>query len=86
MRQGVRQHLAGLVTNQRMNVVRRDFDELKAVLTNCVRLGPHNQNREGRPNFRAHLEGRIGFVKMINPAKGDRLRKIFERIDWAGSG
>jgi hypothetical protein len=86
MRQGVRQHLAGLVTNQRMNVVRRDFDELKAVLTNCVRLGPENQNREGRPNFRAHLEGRIGFVKMINPAKGDRLRKIFERIDWAGSG
>ena len=34
MRQGVRQHLAGLVTNQRMNVIRRDFDRLKAVLTN----------------------------------------------------
>jgi hypothetical protein len=82
MRQGVRQHLAGLVTNQKTNVVRRDFDRLKAVLTNCVRLGPESQNREGRPRFREHLQGCVGFVEMINPAKGNRLQKIFERIQW----
>ncbi len=82
MRQGVRQHLAGLVTNQRPNIVRHDFDRLKAVLTNCVRLGPESQNREGRPRFRAHLEGRVAFVEMINPSKGKRLREIFERIPW----
>jgi RNA-directed DNA polymerase len=82
MRQGVRQHLAGLVTNQRINVVRRDFDRLKAVLTNCVRSGPESQNREARPHFRSHLEGRVGFVEMINPNKGRRLRAIFERIQW----
>ena len=40
MRQSVRQHLAGLVTNQRLNVRRSDFDLLKAILTNCVRHGP----------------------------------------------
>jgi RNA-directed DNA polymerase len=83
MRQGVRQHLAGLVTNQKANIVRRDFDRLKAVLTNCVRLGPESQNREGRSRFREHLEGRVGFVEMINPAKGKRLRKIFEQVQWA---
>ena len=83
MRQGVRQHLAGLVTNQRPNVARRDFDQLKAILTNCVRLGPESQNREGHPHFRAHLEGRLAFVTMINPEKGTRLRRIFERIEWA---
>jgi RNA-directed DNA polymerase len=82
MRQGVRQHLAGLVTNQRMNVVRRDFDRLKAVLTNCVRFGPEGQNRHGRPRFRSHLEGRVAFVEMINPNKGSRLRVILERIRW----
>jgi RNA-directed DNA polymerase len=82
MRQGVRQHLAGLVTNQRINVVRRDFDQLKAVLTNCIRSGPEGQNREGRPRFRSHLEGRVAFVEMINPSKGKRLRLIFERIQW----
>jgi RNA-directed DNA polymerase len=55
MLQGVRQHLAGLVTNQRMNVMRPDFDHLKATLTNCVRLGPAAQNRESHPFFRSHL-------------------------------
>jgi hypothetical protein len=82
MRRGVRQHLAGLVTNQKMNVERRDFDRLKAVLTNCVRHGPENQNRDGRPHFREHLEGRVSFVEMVNPAKGRRLREILHKIQW----
>jgi len=84
MRQGVRQHLAGLVTNHRINVVRSDFDQLKAVLSNCVRLGPESQNRERRPRFRSHLEGRVAFVERINPNKGKRLRAILERIQWPG--
>jgi RNA-directed DNA polymerase len=83
MRHGVRQHLAGLVANQRLNVVRGDFDRLKATLTNCVRLGPESQNREAHPYFRAHLEGRVGFVEMINPGKAKRLRKSFDKIEWS---
>jgi RNA-directed DNA polymerase len=82
MRRAVRQHLAGLVVNRRLNVRRADFDRLKAILTNCVRLGPENQNREARPYFRAHLEGRVGFVESIHAAKGQRLRAIFEQIRW----
>lgn len=82
MRQGVRQQLAGLVTNQKLNVVRRDFGRLKAVLTNCVRHGPESQNREGRPHFREQLEGRVSFVEMVNPAKGRRLREILHKIRW----
>lgn len=82
MRQGVRQRLAGLVTNQRMNVVRTDFDSLKAQLTNCVRLGPESQNRTDHPRFRTHLDGRIGWVESVNPAKGQRLRAIFDRVAW----
>jgi len=82
MRQGVRQHLAGLVANQRVNVMRVDFDRLKATLTNCVRRGQDSQNRNAHSNFRSHLDGRVGFVEMINPAKGERLRSLFERIEW----
>jgi hypothetical protein len=62
--------------------MRADFDLLKAMLTNCVRSGPESQNREDIANFRAHLDGRVGFVEMINPAKGERLRAIFDRIVW----
>ncbi len=82
MRQGVRQYLAGLVTNDRLNVARSDFDRLKAILTNCVRHGAESQNREELNDFRAYLEGRVTFVETVNPAKAGRLRKIFEQIRW----
>jgi RNA-directed DNA polymerase len=82
MRQGVRQRLAGLAANEKVNVIRADFDLLKAILTNCVRTGPAIQNRSNHPAFRAHLEGRVGFVASINAAKGLRLRRILERIAW----
>lgn len=82
MRQGVRQHLAGLVANQHVNVPRADFDRLKAILTNCIRHGLQSQNREAHPRFRSHLEGRVGFVEMVNPAKGRRLRTILNQIHW----
>jgi hypothetical protein len=82
MRQGVRQHLAGLAVNAHLNVKREHFDRLKAILTNCVRRRPESQNRDAHPNFHSHLEGRVGFVESINPARGQRLRAIFERIQW----
>jgi hypothetical protein len=82
MRQSVRQKLAGLVTNQHANIPRPDFDRLKAMLTNCVRQGPAGQNRDGVADFRAHLRGRVSFVESVNPAKGARLRRIFEEIRW----
>jgi retron-type reverse transcriptase len=82
MRRGVRQYLTGMVANDRVNVVRPDFDRLKATLNNCVRRGPQNENRNGHTDFRAHLLGRVGFVESINPEKGNRLRRIFEQIQW----
>jgi RNA-directed DNA polymerase len=82
MRQGVRQQLAGLVANECLNIRRTDFDRLKAILTNCIRLGPESQNREGHTDFRAHLSGRVAFVEMIHPAKGRRLRALLDQIRW----
>lgn len=82
MHQGVRQRLVGLVANERMNVMRADFDRLKATLHNCARLGPESQNRASHPHFRAHLDGRIGWVESINPTKGQRLRALFGQIAW----
>jgi hypothetical protein len=82
MHQGVRQSAAGLVFNQHANVARDEYDLLKATLHNCVRQGPASQNRDARPDFRAHLEGRVGFVESVNPARGARLRSLFDRIEW----
>jgi RNA-directed DNA polymerase len=82
MRRGVQQHLTGLVVNDRVNVDRREFDRLKATLTNCVRLGLASQNRERHPDFRAHLMGRVAFVASVNPVRGGRLQDLFDRIVW----
>jgi RNA-directed DNA polymerase len=82
MRQGVRQQVAGVVVNERLNMRRSDYDELKAQLFNCVRFGPQDQNRADHSDFRAHLAGRIAYVASINPARGDRLRDLFDRIAW----
>jgi len=82
MRQSQRQVLAGLMANATLNIPRDEFDQLKAILTNCVRHGPSSQNRTGHPSFRAHLQGQVAFVAMINAGKGERLRQIFDRIAW----
>ena len=53
MGRGRRQTVTGLLVNVRPNVPRSEFDQLKAILTNCVRHGPAGQNRENVPDFRA---------------------------------
>jgi hypothetical protein len=82
MRQAVRQQLAGVVVNQKPNIRRTAVDQLKAILTNCVRHGPESQNRDGHPDFRRRLLGRIAHVEMIYPERGAKLRAIYERIRW----
>jgi RNA-directed DNA polymerase len=83
MRQAIRQRLASIVTNHHPNVPRKDFDRLKAILANCIRHGPELQNREDHRSFRAHVDGRVSFVEMVNPEKGKRLRRLFDQIRWA---
>jgi hypothetical protein len=74
--------VTGVVVNEKPNVSRRDFDRLKAVLTNCVRHGASSQNRSAHPHFAAHLRGRIAQVTQINPARGARLLAVYNQIDW----
>jgi hypothetical protein len=82
LRQGQKQHAAGLVLNEKPNIDRREFDRLKAILTNCVRHGPASQNRENHPEFASHLRGKLAWVGFIHPGKEAKLRAMFEQIDW----
>lgn len=77
-----RQTLTGLVVNQHPNVHRRDYDRLRAVLHDAAVNGPAMANRRHHPEFRAHLEGRIGFVQATNPARARKLWLVFDRIQW----
>jgi hypothetical protein len=83
MRAGVRQQVTGVVVNRHPNMLRKDFDTLKAILTNCVRHGPASQNREEREDYRGYLAGRLAWLNMLNPQRGLRLRSLFGQIVWA---
>ena len=82
MRAGVRQQVTGIVINRHANLPRDEFDRLKAILTNCARHGPQSQNREGRDNFRDYLGGKVAYARMVNPARGDKLQRLFAAIAW----
>jgi len=82
MRRSVSQRAAGLVLNERANIRRVEFDFLKAILTNCLRTGPAEQNRRKVPDFYSHLAGRVAHVAGFNSARGEKLRCILERIQW----
>lgn len=77
-----RQILTGIVVNAKANVPRGEFDRLKAILTNCVRHGVARQNRAATPDFRAHLAGRVAYVRSLNPDRGARLEALLEHIVW----
>jgi RNA-directed DNA polymerase len=70
------------VINQKINIARNEYDQLKAILHNCLRHGPDDQNRAGVADFRAHLDGKIAHARRLNPERGERLRRLFERIAW----
>jgi RNA-directed DNA polymerase len=82
MRRSARQRVTGVVVNSHLNVPREAFDALKATLHNCVRHGPAAQNRDGHTDFRAHLDGRIGWLESLNPARGAKLRALFAQVAW----
>jgi RNA-directed DNA polymerase len=76
------QRVTGIVVNEHTALPRVEFDRLKAILHNAARNGPAAENRGGHADFRAHLLGRISWAASLNPAKGARLRREFDRISW----
>ena len=77
-----RQHVTGVVVNDRLNVARSEYDVLKAILRNAALRGPAAENRAEVDDFRAHLLGRIAWVESLNPARGAKLRRRFDAVAW----
>jgi RNA-directed DNA polymerase len=82
LRQSGRQTVTGIVVNASPNLPRSEFDRLKAILTNCIRHGPATQNKDNHSDYRAHLMGKVAQCGAINPVRGQKLWKLFDRIIW----
>ena len=74
--------VAGLVVNGSPQVPRADYNRLRAVLHDAARSGPAAANRAGHPDFRAHLLGRISWVRSTNPERAAKLDRTFATIAW----
>jgi RNA-directed DNA polymerase len=83
MRRSGAQRVTGVVVNEHANVARASYDVLKAILHNCHARGPQGENRAGQADLRAHLDGRVGWVEQVNPARGAKLRAAFDAIAWS---
>ena len=79
--QADRQHLAGLVVNERPAVPRDDYDALRALLHNAARTGLDEQNREGHADFAAYVRGRIAWIGHRHPARAAKLAAMLAAID-----
>jgi RNA-directed DNA polymerase len=79
---GSRQTVCGIVVNDHPNVPRLQYDRLRALLHNAARDGPAAHDRGHVPDFEAHVRGRIAWVSAVNPARGEKLRRMFELVDW----
>ncbi|MDB5306791.1 MAG: hypothetical protein JWO38_993 [Gemmataceae bacterium] len=80
MRRSAAQTVTGVVVNDKASVSRDELRRLRAILHRARAEGLDAQNREGRENFRAWLEGKIAFVNMVRPDVGAKLKAEFEAV------
>jgi RNA-directed DNA polymerase len=78
-RQSDRQRLAGLVVNSRPAAPRDEYDRLRATLHDAATHGLAEANRDGHPDFAAHLTGRVAWVAHGHPARAAKLHHLLEQ-------
>ncbi|OZC79358.1 RNA-dependent DNA polymerase [Rhodococcus sp. 06-462-5] len=77
-----RQQLTGLVVNAWPAVPREEYDNLRALLHNCISTGPAEQNLHDHNDFRAHVYGRIARIGETNETRRAKLLSMASRVNW----
>jgi retron-type reverse transcriptase len=80
LRRGTAQLVTGLVVNDKPSVRRKEIRRLRAILHRARREGLEAQNRERRPDFRAWLEGKIAYIRMVRPEIAVKLTEALRKL------
>ena len=80
LRRNTAQTVTGLVVNEKPSVSREELRRLRAILHRARTEGLEAQNRDGRPNYREWLRGKIAYVQMVRPEVGARMLAEFEAL------
>jgi hypothetical protein len=73
-RRSQQQSVTGVVVNDRLSVSRDTIRAIRAILHNAKSTGLAAQNRNAHPHFESWLTGMIGWIEMVNPQQGGKLR------------
>lgn len=79
-RAGGRQSVTGIVVNHGLSLPREDVRKLRAILHNAKKTGLSAQNREGIPNFEAHLRGKLAYLHMVDPERAVPLMRALDAL------
>jgi RNA-directed DNA polymerase len=80
MRAGRHQEVTGLVVNERVGVPREVLRRFRATLHQVEHKGPQGLHWQGNADVMASLRGFADFVSMVDPTKGDALRRRVEEV------
>jgi RNA-directed DNA polymerase len=79
-RSGGRQDVTGIGVNQKLGLPRAEVRRLRAILHAAQKSGLESQNRKAHPHFRSYLEGKIGYLMMVDPVKGKVMRDALDKV------
>lgn len=79
-RRSQQQSVTGVVVNDQLGVARETVRTIRAILHNAERTGLASQNRNQHPQFESWLTGMIGWISMVNPEQGQKLRQHFDKV------
>ncbi len=79
-RRSQQQSVTGVIVNDRLSVPRETIRQVRAILHNARRTGLAAQNREQHPHFESWLAGMIGWINMVNPDQGQKLKTQFDQV------
>lgn len=80
LKRNVAQKVTGLVVNARPTLPRHEIRRLRAILHRAQTEGLDAQNRDGHPQFRAWLQGKIAFLSMVRPEIGKKMRQTMDTL------
>lgn len=77
-----RQMLLGVVLNQKLNIPKEQFRQMRSLLHNCVWSGFASQvdraKRDSVENLHHWIRGKISYYAMISPSKAARLKVVYQ--------
>ena len=83
MYSGMRQYVCGVVVNKKVSLLRRDRDNLKALVHNCERNGIPREAARAKmepEHFAKVYVGKLNWFAQVDPEKGHPLKDRFLRV------